>query len=58
MTANEHTAIAVVDLVQTGHAFEQGAFACTVGADEAAQFTFTQIEIDIVDSQYATEAHG
>jgi hypothetical protein len=57
MSADKDTAVAVVDLVQAGHAFEQGAFACAVGPDKATQFSFTQIEIDVIDSQYATKTH-
>jgi hypothetical protein len=47
--SNKNTAVAVVDLVQTGHAFEQGAFSCPVGTDQATQFTLAQIEVDIIE---------
>lgn len=57
MAMDEHSAIAVIDLMQTCHAFKQGAFSSTVGANQATQFALAQIEIDVVDSQHTAKAH-
>jgi hypothetical protein len=37
--------------------FEEGAFACTVGADDAAQLTVTEFEVHVTGGVDATKTH-
>jgi hypothetical protein len=55
LTAKQHLTRGGSQL--TGELFKEGAFASTIGADDATQLTIAELEVHVPGGVYATKAH-